>query len=96
MSMHPSLSSAAKKGGKKGSVMSRVERIKFMIGKDQWKLGDKVFGLPKIKSIKINVKKEKTEKVAEAAGAKPAVAGAKPAAAGTKPAADEKAAPAKK
>ena len=79
MSMHPSLSSAVKKGGKKGSVMKRIDRIKFMMDKEQWKLGDKVYGLPKIKAVKIKIKKEKVEKAADATAAAPAAAKAAPA-----------------
>jgi hypothetical protein len=65
--------------------------------KEQWKEGDKVYGLSKIKAIKIKIKKEKAAAEKPAEGAAPAAAaapaaGAK-AAAGAKPAA---AAPAKK
>lgn len=48
--------------------MKRAERIRSMLEKGQWKEGDKVFGLPKIKTIRIKIKKEKTaEKTAETA-----------------------------
>jgi len=66
MSIHPSLSSSSKEKAK--SVMKRAERIRSMLEKGQWKEGDKVFGLPKIKTIRIKIKKEKTaEKTAETA-----------------------------
>jgi small basic protein (TIGR04137 family) len=58
MSMHPSLK-ASEKGKKQRSVLKRMERIKWMIDKQQWKDGDKVYGLPKIKTLRIKFKKEK-------------------------------------
>jgi len=54
-----------------------------MLEKGQWKEGDKVYGLPKIKTIRIKIKKEKVEKAVEAtltgeaAVTVPAAAGAK-------------------
>lgn len=78
MSIHPSLS-ISEKDKKQRSVLKRSERIKWMMDKDQWKEGDKVYGLPKIKTIKIKIKKEKAEKVETAATE--AVAGAETAAA---------------
>jgi small basic protein (TIGR04137 family) len=73
MSMHPSLS-ATDKGKKQRSVLKRIERIKTMMEKEQWKAGDKVFGLPKIKTIRIKIKKEKVEKAAETTTAEGAAA----------------------
>ncbi|HAJ56213.1 MAG TPA: small basic protein [Candidatus Omnitrophica bacterium] len=80
MSIHPSLG-AAVKGKQQKSVLKRTERIKHMVTKGLWKDDTKVFGLPKIKALRIKLKKEK-------AGEKPAEAGAAAAAA---PAADKKA-----
>lgn len=79
MSIHPSLS-ISEKDKKQRSVLKRSERIKTMIEKGEWKEGDKIYGLPKIKTIRIRVKKEKAEKT-EAAGA---VEAAAPSAAETK------------
>lgn len=73
MSMHPSLS-GSKKGAKARGVMKRFERIKTMVEKEQWKEGDRVFGLPKIKAVRIKIKKEKAEKAAEGAAAAPGAA----------------------
>lgn len=42
--------------------MKRSERIRNMMDKGKWKEGDPVFGLPKIKAIRIKIKKEKAEK----------------------------------
>ncbi len=91
MSIHPSLG-AAVKGKQAKSVLKRTERIKYLMSKGLWKEDGKVFGLPKIKAVRIKIKKEKAaEKPAEEGAV--AAAGA-PAAT---PAPDQKAkAPAKK
>ena len=75
MSMHPSLA-GTEKGKKQRAVLKRVERIKWLAEKAQWKEGDKVYGLPKIKAVRIKIKKEKAEKAAEAAGTEAGAAGA--------------------
>lgn len=63
MSIHPSLA-LSDKGKKQRSVLKRTERLRLMMGKSQWKEGDDVYGLPKIKTVRIKIKKEKAEKVA--------------------------------
>ena len=85
MSIHPSLK-AADKGKKQRSVLKRIERLKIMAEKEKWKEGDDVFGLPKIKTLKLKIKKEKTatEKT-EAKAAAPAVAGEQKEQAAAKP-----------
>lgn len=73
MSIHPSLSSSGK--DEKGkSVLKRIERLRMMLEKNQWKEGDDVCGLPKIKTVRIKIKKEKAEKAEATAaeGAAPA------------------------
>lgn len=80
MSIHPSLSSS-EKDKKQRSVLKRTERIKTMMQKGQWKEGDDVYGLPKIKTVRIKIKKEKVEKATEATATE---ATAAPAAAETK------------
>lgn len=68
MSIHPSLSSSLK-NRKQRSVLKRFERIKYFMNKGSFNEQSSVFGLPKIKSVKIKVKKEKVEeKAAVAAG----------------------------
>ena len=67
MSIHPSLN-VSDKDKKARSVLKRTERIRMMMEKGDWKEGDKVFGLPKIKTMRIKIKKEKVEKT-ETAGA---------------------------
>ncbi len=66
MSIHPSLRSSDKTK-KQRSVLKRTERLKTMIEKKSWKEGDDVFGLPKMKTVRIKIKKEKVEKAADAA-----------------------------
>jgi small basic protein (TIGR04137 family) len=65
MSMHPSLK-ATEKGKKQKSVLKRIERVKSMMEKEKWKEGDDFYHLPKLKTIRIKIKKEKVEKAAEA------------------------------
>lgn len=62
MSIHPSLS-ISEKDKKQRSVLKRSERIRTMMEKGKWNKGDSVFGLPKIKTVRIKIKKEKAEKV---------------------------------
>ena len=66
MSIHPSLGKAGK-DSKQRSVLKRTERLRIMMDKDEWKEGDDVYGLPKIKTVRIKIKKEKVEKVETAA-----------------------------
>lgn len=75
MSIHPSLN-ISEKDKKQRSVLKRIERIRSMMEKGQWKKGDAVFGLPKIKTIKIKIKKEKTAEKAEVAAGETAAAAA--------------------
>ena len=76
MSIHPSLKSS-EKNKKQRSILKRTERLRFMMDKGQWKEGDDVFGLPKIKTLKLKIKKEKA---AEKTAAEATAAGAAPAA----------------
>lgn len=75
MAIHPSLNSPGK-DQKARSVLKRTERLRIMMEKKSWKEGDDVFGLPKIKTVRIKIKKEKKEVAAgattEAAAAAPA------------------------
>ena len=70
MSQHPSLRSDAK-GKAHRSVWKRFERLRFLVEKDKWGEAKSIFGLPKMKLLKIKIKKEKpAEALAEgAAGA---------------------------
>lgn len=73
MSIHPSLN-ISEKDKKQRSVLKRTERLKIMLEKGQWKEGEQVYGLPKIKTLRIRIKKEKAEKPAEATAAEGAPA----------------------
>lgn len=79
MSIHPSLK-LSDKDKKQRSVLKRTERLRMMLEKDQWKPGDEVCGLPKIKTLRIKIKKEKAAEKVEAT----ATEGAAPAAVETK------------
>jgi small basic protein (TIGR04137 family) len=98
MSIHPSLT-ISEKDKKTRSVLKRIERIRQMQEKGDWKQGDSVYGLPKIKTLRIKIKKEKVEKAATteegapAAGATGAKDAAPKAAAKAAPKAAAKAAP---
>ncbi len=74
MSIHPSLA-ISEKDKKQRSVLKRSERIRMMKEKGEWKEGDDIYRLPKIKTIRIKIKKEKAEK-AEATTAEGAPAAA--------------------
>jgi small basic protein (TIGR04137 family) len=83
MSIHPSLSSS-EKNKKQRSVLKRTERLRMMMDKGQWQEGDDVYRLPKIKTVRIKIKKEKAaekpeavaqEAVAPAATAEPTTKG---------------------
>jgi len=65
MSIHPSLA-ISEQDKKQRSVLKRSERIRSMMEKGNWKEGDEVYGLPKLKTVRIKVKKEKVEKAADA------------------------------
>jgi small basic protein (TIGR04137 family) len=67
MSQHQSLKSAAK-DKKIRSVLNRFERIKKLREKDKWEEGQSVFGLPKVKVLKLKVKKGKSKAAEEAEG----------------------------
>ncbi|MDD5477003.1 MAG: small basic protein [Candidatus Omnitrophica bacterium] len=90
MSIHPSLT-ISEKDKKVRSVLSRTERIRQMQEKSKWKQGDSVYGLPKLKTLRIKIKKEKVEKAETAAT--PAAGGAAPAAGGGTKEASKAAAP---
>lgn len=72
MSIHPSLN-LSEKDKKQRTVLKRIERLRLMAEKNQWTENDSVYGLPKIKTIRIKIKKEKAEKVETAATAEGAV-----------------------
>ena len=94
MSQHPSLKEDSV-GAKHRNVLKRLERIKKLEETNKWQNRVSVFGLPKVKSMKVKVKKTKEAPAEGAAGAAPAAGAAAPAAKAAAPAA-KAAAPAAK
>lgn len=66
MSIHSSLTRRSK-GRMHRSVFKRFERFGILKEKNLWDENASIFGLPKIKSVKIKVKKEKAAKETPAA-----------------------------
>ncbi len=57
MSQHSSLRIGGK-GKSHRSVLSRLERIKYLVDHDNWTDEQTIFALPKIKVLKLKVKKD--------------------------------------
>ena len=69
-----------KRGGSSNrSVLTRAERIKKLQEGEKWTDGRSPFGLPKVRVVKIILKKAKKEKVAEGEEGAAAAAPAAPA-----------------
>ncbi len=69
MSQHPSLKTDSV-GIAHSSVWKRFERLKHLFEKGKWEEDRSIFGLPKIKNLKVKVKKEKPVEATEAEAAK--------------------------
>ncbi|MDD5084532.1 MAG: small basic protein [Candidatus Omnitrophica bacterium] len=105
MTQHSSLRGEGM-GSRHRNVLKRYERIKKLREEEKWKEERSVFGLPKVKSIKVKVRKAKAAEKAEGAAAGGVATGAagqaEPAAASkavsktAAPAAEKKAPPPKK
>lgn len=67
MTQHSSLKSASV-GAKHRNVLKRHERIRVLQTNDQWSGRQSVYKLPKLKLIKLRVKKAKSGKEGEAQG----------------------------
>jgi len=63
MAQHPSLRSG-RRSKQHRSVLKRYERLQTLTTKEEWKEGDSVFGLPKVKTLRIKIKKEKAAETA--------------------------------
>jgi small basic protein (TIGR04137 family) len=79
---------------KQRSVLTRAERIAKLKENDRWSEGDKVLGLPKVRVLKLAIKKKKKAKGPEEGAAAEAGTAAAPAAGAAKAPAAK--APAKK
>ena len=77
MSIHTSLRTNAHAAGALRNVMKRHERVRHLMAQGLWEDGRSVFGLPKIKQIKMKARKAAKEKEETTAAAAP---GATPAA----------------
>jgi small basic protein (TIGR04137 family) len=44
------------------NVLTRPERLKKLADDDRWQVGDPVYGIPKVRVIKISMKKKKKAK----------------------------------
>ena len=66
------------------SVLTRGERIKTLKDQEKWTDGRSPFGLPKVRVVKLVVKKAKKETAAEGEAAEGAEGAAPPPAAGEK------------
>ncbi len=60
MSLHPSLK-VDTAGAQVRSVLTRIERIKELMGKGLWQEGQKVTGLPKTKITRVKAKKSRAK-----------------------------------
>lgn len=47
------------------NVLTRAERLEKLISEDRWAEGDGVYGLPKVRVVKISMKKKKKVKKPE-------------------------------
>ncbi len=62
MSIHPSFKRSSR-SKRHRSVLKRFERLKTLFDKEEWEEGKSIFGLPKIKILKLKIKKEKAAEV---------------------------------
>lgn len=75
MSLHSSLKATQQgKGGTQRSVLKRFERIRTLLSQGRWTAEQSIFGLPKLKQLKIKARKAapKEAAAAEAGAAAPA------------------------
>lgn len=47
------------------NVLTRAERLQQLVAADRWKDGDPVLGLPKVRVVKVSLKKKKKVKKEE-------------------------------
>ena len=51
------------------NVLTRAERLTKLIDEDRWKEGDSAYGIPKVRVVKLALKKKKKAKVEESTDA---------------------------
>ena len=69
MSIHPSLRTEKNAAGSLRNVMKRYERVRHMMESSLWVEGRSVFGLPKIKQVKMKARKAAAKEKEETAAA---------------------------
>lgn len=47
------------------NVLTRAERLNQLIAEDRWKEGDPAYGIPKVRVVKVSMKKKKKVKKAD-------------------------------
>ncbi len=77
MSIHSSLRTPTGVTASLRNVMKRFERVRHLMAQGVWAEGRSVYGLPKIKQVKMKVRKAAAKEKEEAAAQTPA-AGAAP------------------
>jgi small basic protein (TIGR04137 family) len=91
MSQHPSLL-GSQKGKRHRSVFKRYEKLKHLMDKSKWdEKSSSIYALPKVKSVKFKIKKEKAAATVEAAPGAAAAGAPAQAAAGSQPQAQQSA-----
>jgi len=81
MTQHPSLKIKGA-GAEHRSVLKRFERILRLQKEEKWEESDPIFGLPKVKTTRLKIKKEKAAPTPEEVAAAAAAEGAEGAAPG--------------
>lgn len=72
MSVHSSLRSSSSAAGSLRNVMKRHERVRHLMAQGLWVDGRSMFGLPKIKQMKVKTRKASTKEKGEATVQTPA------------------------
>ena len=80
MSIHSSLRTNKHAAGAMRNVLKRHERVRHLMANGLWTDGRSVFGLPKIKQMKMKARKAAAKEKEAAAGSTPAAGAAAPAA----------------
>ena len=83
MSIHSSLRSDKHAAGSLRNVMKRYERVRHLMTHGSWDDGRSVFGLPKIKQMKLKARKAAAKEKEGAASAPQAAPAASAASSGT-------------
>ncbi len=72
MSVHTSLRSQGRAGAAMRNVLKRHERVRWLMEQGRWVTGQSALGLPKIKQLKVKVRKAAKEEKPADAGAEAA------------------------